>query len=163
MSALLADHAQEMGVDIEVLSAGTVGNGSPPIIDAVRMLTSHGLDVRDHLSRRLDEELVRSSDLIVTAEKEHVVAIAGRWPTAFQSTYTLPELVRRSATREPRQGRRISDWLNEIGVGRPFATGYLDDPDVGEIIDPTGEPQRTWDSVFYQIDELTRLLAVALK
>ena len=90
-----------------VLSAGTVSDGSPPIIDAIRMLASHGLDVSGHRSRRIDEQLVRSADLIVTAEKHHVVAIAGRWPDTFQCHL---HLARAGASgRNPRRSRRSSN------------------------------------------------------
>lgn len=163
MAALLAHHAEDAGIDVTVCSAGTLSDGSPPISDTVRMLADHGLDVRGYVSRRIDEDLVRSSDLIVTAEKDHVVAIAGQWPAAFPSTYTLPEIVRRVAAQEPRGERSTAEWLADVGRGRPVSVDYLDALDVGEIADPTGEPQRVWDRVYHQIDELTRRLVQALR
>ena len=163
MAALLTHHTEREGIAVNVTSAGTMSDGMPPTADTVRMLANRGLDVSRHSSRRVDEDLVRSSDLIVTAERDHVVAIAGQWPALFTATYTLPELVRRASKLEGRAGRSTADWLADVGAGRPIAVDYLDAPDVGDIVDPTGQPRQVWDRVFHEIDELTRRLALALK
>jgi protein-tyrosine-phosphatase len=165
--ALLDEHLRRTGSPAEVLSAGTLGAGDPPTERTVRLLAARGIDVSAHRSRPLDEHLVAGADVVVTAERDHVVWIAGRWPGAFRRTFTLPELVAR-AEALPANGDAsgaselfdVDAWLGALAVGRPAALDYLD-ADVGELADPTGQAPGVWGAAFEQIDDLTRRLADA--
>ncbi len=158
---LLKRHLTRMRVDTIVDTAGTMSVGEQPMDPAVRLLAKRGIDVSGHRSQLLDHQLVEDADLIITAERDHVVWIAGRWPAAFASTFTLPEVVARAEHVEPRNGGPVGEWLARLGAGRATARDYLD-IDVGEIADPTGQSPAVWGRAFAQIDELTRQLAVAL-
>lgn len=162
MAALLAQHLAELGVDATVRSAGTNADGGLATGDTVRLLGDRGLDVRGHRGTPLDDDLVLGSDLVVTAEQDHVVAIATRWPGSFRHTFTLPEIVARSGTIGGLLGGPVDDWLALANDGRPAGFQYLDDRTIGEITDPTGHDRRTWNQVFTQVDDLTLRLARAL-
>lgn len=162
MAALLAHHLAPFDADIQVHSAGTRADGGPATRETVKLMRELGIDVGDHFGRPIDEQLVADADLIITAEQEHVVNIAGRWPAAFASTFTLPELVERAGLRGARSGGPIDDWKAALNAGRPTGFLYLDDRDIGEIEDPTGRDRRTWTATFDQIDDLTRRLAKAI-
>lgn len=162
VGALLDAHLREAGVASHVQSAGTAAVGQRPIERAVRLLAARGLSVHDHISRPIVAADVGAADLIVTAEQQHVVAIAGQWPDAFARTFTLPELVTRARSVGPRGDRSLAEWLREIGVGRPTAFDYLDATDIPEVADPTGKSRAVWDESFDQIDALTRELAKAV-
>jgi protein-tyrosine phosphatase len=160
VGALLDEHLRRAGVPAEVTSAGTLGDGYPPTERTVRLLGERGIDVRHHRSRPLDERLVAGADLVVTAEREHVVWIAGRWPGVFNRTFTLPELVTRAEALQHDAGE-LSAWLGALAIGRPTAIDYLD-ADVGELDDPTGQAPGVWGVTFERVDELTRRLAGAV-
>ena len=162
MSALLNHHLAPSGVDALVHSAGTRADGGPATRETVKLLAELGIDVGDHYGRPIDEGLVADADLIITAEQEHVVTIAGLWPFAFPSTFTLPELVERARLTGARSGGPMDEWKTALNDRRPTGFHYLDDRGVGEIGDPTGRDRRMWNSTFEQIDDLTRRLAKAI-
>ncbi len=159
---LLERHLTRLRVDARVMTAGTMPGGQPPIDRAVRLLAGRGIVAGQHRSQTLTEDLVADSDLIVTAERDHVVTIAGRWPVAFTSTFTLPEMVALSERAGARGGAPIGVWLNELANRRPGSLAYLDAADIGELADPTGKAPAAWDKAFAEIDDLTRRLATML-
>ena len=162
MGALLESHLRAAGVHVHVHSAGTAAGGRPAMERAVRLLAARGLHVDRHRSRSIDADVVRAADLIITAEQQHVVAIAGQWPEAFARTFTLPELVARAQSVGRRNGRPLGEWLGEVGEGRTAAFDYLEATDIPEVADPTGRSPAVWDKSFAHIDALTRQLAQVL-
>ena len=161
-AALLQRHLTRVKVPATVSTAGTQPGGYPATDRTVRLLAERGMDVSDHRSQPLTDDLVLGSDLIVTAERAHVVSIAGRWPGAFHNTFTLPEIVALSRS-VGREGGSIADWLARVSIDRPGGLDYFDAQDIGEIEDPTGRQPGVWDRVFAEIDTLTNDLATALR
>lgn len=162
IGALLEVHLRAAGLASHIQSAGTAADGQQPIERAVRLLAARGIAVDDHLSRPIVADDVSAADLILTAEQQHVVAIAGQWPDAFARTFTLPELVERARSVGPRGDRSLAEWLGEIGIGRLTALDYLDATDIPEVADPTGKSRAVWDRSFSEIDALTKELAKVL-
>jgi protein-tyrosine-phosphatase len=162
IGALLAEHLEAVGVAANVQSAGTAARGQLTMERAARLLADRGIDVIEHRSRMLEPEVVLAADLIVTAEQQHVVTIAGRWPGLFRCTFTLPELVCRAEAIGPRDGRPIAEWLLDVGHGRLTAFDYLDSTSIPEVSDPTGQSPAVWDQSFARIDALTKRLALVL-
>ena len=146
IGALLEAHLRAAGATSHIQSAGTAADGQQPIEHAIRLLAACGIDVDDHISRPIAASNVNVADLILTAEQQHVVAIAGQWPDAFARTFTLPELVERARSVGPRGDRSLAEWLRAIGVGRPTALDYLDASDIPEVADPTGKSRAVWES-----------------
>ena len=166
MAALLAEHLAAEGVAATVTSAGTTGADEPPTDPTVRMLAARGVDVRAHRSRRVASALAGDVDLVVTAEPDHVIGIAGAAPDAFARTFTLPELVALGERVGSRMGRPIAEWLAALAAERPDQLAFLDAADagtVGAIADPTRQPPRAWDTALATIDDLTRRLARLLR
>ena len=166
MAALLAEHLAAEGVPATVTSAGTAGADEPPTDPTVRMLAARGIDVRGHRSRRVVGGLASDVDVIVTAEPDHVIGIAGAAPDAFGRTFTLPELVVLGERIGGRAGRPVTEWLAALAAERPDQLAFLDAADagtVGAISDPTGQPPRAWDTALATIDDLTRRLARLLR
>lgn len=162
MAGLLAHHGRAAGVPLDVSSAGFASADEPALERAVRLLADRGVDAGGHRSRRLDAADVRTADLLVTAERAHVVSVAGRWPEAYPRTFTLPELVQRAEDAGARAGRPLDAWVLAVNDGRPSAFEYLDRSDVPEIDDPTGGRPAEWARAFAEIDALTARLAGAL-
>jgi len=161
MANLFGQHAAAAGLANLTQSAGFSDGGKQPTDNTVRYLATRGIDVSGYLSLWMTDRSIRGAHLIFTAEKAHVIAIAGRWPDAFGHTFTLPELVERGEAVGPRGDRTLSEWLDAVNVGRPTALDYLD-ATVGEIADPTGRSPATWKASFEQIDDLTTRLVALL-
>ena len=164
-AALLDVRLSEVGVDADVASAGFASDGEPATSETVRLLAGRGIDVSTHRSRRIDANIAASSDLILTAQHDHVVHIAGRSPELFDRTFTLPEFVGRAESAGARGDRTLDVWLDSVGAERPSAFDYLDAGDsgaIGEVADPTGRSPRDWAIAMSTIDELTRRLAALL-
>ena len=61
---------------ISVKSAGTVAfDGFPPSELAYDVCVARGIDIADHVSRSLSEEIVGESDIILTMEHRHVEVV----------------------------------------------------------------------------------------
>lgn len=164
--ALLGLHLRESGVPALVRSVGIRADGAPPTEPTIERLARRGVDVSGHRSRLVNDASMRDADLIVTAEREHVVHIVGRTPELFAKTFRLPELVERAEAVGGRAGRPVAEWLERLGGGRPVALDYLqasDDAANREIEDPTGRLPRVWDDAVARIDDLTGRLAGLLR
>jgi protein-tyrosine phosphatase len=158
MAAFLREHLARCGVVAEVNTAGFRDEGLPPTEMTVRLLAARGIDVSDHRSRRVSGDLVAWADLVLTAERDHVVRIAGDHLGAFVRTFTLPELLVRAQTAGPRRGGPLGEWLAAVNAGRPGAVGYLLTP-IPELADPTGRAPAMWEAAAREIDSLCRRLA----
>lgn len=166
MAGLLAAHCREVGVPARILSAGMRASGRSPASDpAIRLLAGRGIDVRDHVSTRVDEPHVRHADLIVCAQHDQVVSISGAHPGSFRKTFTLPEIVRLGELVGPRRRTPWEDWLTGLGEHRFDPMQYLEVSRavVGELADPTGMSPATWQLAFDEIDDLTRRLVELLR
>lgn len=165
-AGLLAAYLAAAGVDAVVESAGMAAPGEPPTDPTVRLLAARGIDVAAHRSRRADAEVVGAADLVVTAEPDHVIRVAGAVPDAFARTFTLPELVELGERVGGRGGRPVAEWVTALGAVRPDRLAFLDAADagaIGMVADPTGQPPRAWDVALARIDDLTSRLARLLR
>lgn len=169
MSAALLEAllGEQFGPDaVAVKSSGFGPAGLPPIPAAVDAMHRRGLDVSQHTSSATTLTLVDGADLILTAEREHVIKIAGFSSQAFRRTFTLPEFLASAASAsdhgdradafggagELRNGAdtarsalpvRIAGWVEQLSEERR-ASEYLREP-VPEVADPTGSPERAFE------------------
>ena len=137
-----------------VRSVGFGPSGEPPIIEAIEAMRARDLDVSAHRSLEVRPSHLAPADLILTAEKDHVVKIASMSPDAYRRTFTLPEFVRRAevgagVADEPSAFR---DWVEELSFGRD-ASVYVA-ADVGEVWDPTGSSPRRFAQAVVSIDDV---------
>jgi protein-tyrosine phosphatase len=74
--ALLQRHLRERGLDIPVSSAGILGwNEGPAVDEAVAALADRGIELNGHVSRRIDGDLIRDADLVLTMTSDHAEAV----------------------------------------------------------------------------------------
>lgn len=148
---------------VAVRSSGFGPAGVAAIDDAVAAMKRRGLDVSQHRSRATTAALVEGADIIVTAERDHVVKIAALAPSTFARAMTLPELLERFV--EPAvHGTALREWVASLTADRTAAT-YLRSV-VPQVADPTGSAPRAFEAAVMdlerQCDQLSALLARAV-
>ncbi len=85
--------------DIDVLSAGVAAADSAPASpEAIRVLKGRGIDLSDHLSQQVTNEMLSMSDLVLTMTASHLDVLRN----------ARPDLAERMRLLRP-DGRGISD------------------------------------------------------
>jgi protein-tyrosine phosphatase len=146
---------------VTVRSSGFGPEGIAAIDDAVSAMARRGLDVSAHRSRATTAALVEGADVIVTAERDHVVKIAALSREAFARAMTLPELLTRAADGSaPRAAGGVRPWIESLTAERT-AGAYLREP-IPEVADPTGTAARPFEAAVVEIERQCRELSVLL-
>ena len=129
--------------------------------DAVKAMCQRGLDVTAHRSRKVTGPRIAEADMILTAERDHVVKIAAISQKAYRRTFTLPEFLNRVSSDPVADGRTLADWMTDLTVDRS-AAAYLGG-DVPDVWDPTGSSRRRFaeqvDHIALMCGEVVDLLA----
>ena len=142
-------------------SSGFGPEGIAAIDDAVAAMHRRGLDVAAHRSRSTTAALVEGADVIVTAERDHVVKIAALSREAFARAMTLPELLARAADAPAASDASgVRPWVESLTTDRT-AGAYLRDP-IPEVADPTGTAARAFEAAVVEIERQCRELSVLL-
>jgi protein-tyrosine phosphatase len=153
-AALLQERLVTFGVHAQVESAGLLESGRPITEQAVRLLAARGLDISDHVSRRLDTDLARSATLIIGMEPRHVQEAVLLAPDAWPRAFVLQEFLRRSDAIGARIDEPLPVWLARIHLGRAHQDLLATSGD--DIADPYG---RSDDAYLDTIEELDALLS----
>jgi protein-tyrosine-phosphatase len=162
MAALFESMLTERLGRVVVRSSGFGPEGLPAIDDAVAAMKRRGLDVSQHRSGSTTLALVNGADVIITAERDHVVKVAALSPSAFARAMTLPELLARAGDVPiAPDGAGVRAWAESLTAGRT-AGSYLREP-VAEVADPTGSMPRAFEAAVVGIErqcaEASTLLA----
>ena len=138
---------------VQIRSSGFGPVDLPAIDDAVDAMRRRGLDVSPHRSSITTASLVDGADLILTAERDHVVKIAALSPDAFGRSMTLPEFLAAAASGDDTDSDAdFRTWVRSLTAQRT-AGGYLRG-DVPEIADPTGSAPRAFEAAVADIERL---------
>jgi len=155
---LLAHHLAARGMDARVHSAGTIGWGGPATDHAVEVLAARGIDLSEHLSRRLAGDHVAEADLVLGMTRDHVNGVLIHDPQAAARTFVMGEVVRlgqRVGPRRPDQSLR--EWAAAVAAlrtpNRPPGIGR------DEIEDPVGLGLEVYRATAERLDALCRELA----
>ena len=160
MAGLLHAELSNRGIAADISTAGFARAGLPADPSAVQALVTRGIDTGLHSTQVFSIEMAENSDLILTAERIHVVRATEGDIDRFARTFTLPELVERAEALGPRGDADLAPWLAELSVGRTPA-GYLTEF-VPELEDPTGFPPEVFRGVVESIELWCRRLAALL-
>ena len=161
MAEALLRHHLRADPTMPVASVGTIGwNGYPATPHAVEVLAERGIDLRSHISRKINRDDVARSDLIIAMTRKHGWAVAAHDPEASTRTFLLGE-VTRLAREQPRNGESLRDWAEAIARNRKpdRPMGQASD----EIHDPVGESIEVYRATAAVLDRLLGELATALK
>lgn len=86
--------ANELNINIEISSAGIYAtNGASCSLNAAVAMEEMGIDIRNHLSRQLTQEMLENSDLVLTMTRAHKELILSYYPSYSQKVFTLLEYV----------------------------------------------------------------------
>lgn len=154
---LLSRAFDAAGVTADVRSAGFADGGKPAMPDAVQVLRRLQIDATDHISRRVDTEMARAADLVLTAERLHVMRLVEDDSALFKKVFTLPEFVQLAELSGPRGTRSMAEWLQVVGLGRTHATFLA--AQTPEISDPTGMTSAAFVATAERIDVWCRAIA----
>jgi protein-tyrosine phosphatase len=159
-AALMRHRLADLGVRADVETAGLLESDAPPTEQAVRLLADQGLDVKDHLSRRLDPDVVDSATLVIGMEPRHVQEAAILAPDAWRRAFLLTDLVRRSEAIGARTNAPLAAWLARVHLGRTrqdLLGGSRDG-----IADPYGRSDEAYRDTIEELDALlTRFVDLA--
>ena len=88
---ILRDRIVKQGLEgIRVASAGTWGlEGEPAAKHAIKVCSDRGIDLSGHVARRLTEDMIEGSDLVLTMEMEHLQGVLDLVPDALAKTRML--------------------------------------------------------------------------
>jgi protein-tyrosine-phosphatase len=80
--------------DWQVESAGTWGlDGDPAASGSRAVMNNFGIDISDHRARRVDFDLLKSYNLVLTMELGHKEALCMEFPGFSERIYMLSEMV----------------------------------------------------------------------
>ena len=144
MAQRMLEHRLAGNPGVRVSSAGTWGlTGSPMEPNAAEALAEVGIDDGGFRARELTPGLVRSSDLVLTATREHRVAVLTHDPTALRRTFTLREFARLVDSLDAVPGRpgHIGRTPAELVAAAADARGRVRvTPTEDDIADPHSRP-----------------------
>jgi protein-tyrosine phosphatase len=147
----------------EVASAGTRGLPEHPVWPPyAERLLAQGLDPDGHLSRPLDAQTVRSSDLILASTRAQCSVVVTNDPLALRKTFTLGGFARMLRALQD-QGVALDDLpavIAERGLLVPVHTDGDDIPDPYRA--PAKVAEESWDLLTRACDDIVSGLAAVL-
>jgi protein-tyrosine phosphatase len=92
---LLKEKLKKMNIDnIEVESAGlSAFFPQKASKNAILVMSELGIDISSHVSRLINEEMIKESTLILTMERYHKEVITKMYPGVMDKVFTLKEYV----------------------------------------------------------------------
>ncbi len=111
--AIFRNLVQSEGEAWQVDSAGTWAiEGVPVTPKALQVLKDHELDISDHRSQPINQELIEAFDLILTMEKNHKEALMIEFPRKAGKIYMLSEIIGLTYDIPDPIGKSLLDFQN---------------------------------------------------
>ena len=155
--ALVRAAFAEVGAPVSVRSAGLLEGGRPASPAAAEVLRPRGLDITEHVSRRVDAELVEAADLVLVMERLHARELATLAPDALDRIHLLKALAA-EADRLPGTVDDLRRWAEQVGAARP-PTALVGDRQRDEVADPHGRSKRHHRAAADEIERAARSIA----
>ena len=154
-----------LAVQVSASSAGTKGMTGHPIDGPSAVaLQELGIDPEGHIARRLDGEMLRTADLVLTASTEHRAAVLRTEPSMISKTFTLREFGRLAADSldawpaftDEELRTRVAAVARQRGLAGPAG------PAENDIADPYGASLETARATVAQISRAVDLALAGL-
>lgn len=153
---------------VRVRSAGTMGlEGCPMDERAARHLVALGGDPEGFVARRLTKDLVASSDLVLTATREHRGKVVQLYPRALRYAFSyldFADLARHLPDEELPRVETGPEWVAEatrILAARRGLRAPLE-PHLADIVDPYRRDDAVYEQMVAQVREATPHVVRAL-
>jgi low molecular weight protein-tyrosine phosphatase len=152
----------QAGVGASVGSAGLLPGGVPATPDAVATMADRRVDIAQHVSQTVTDEMARETPLILAMTRHHVRELCAGYDAPMDRTFTLKELVRRGDELGGRvHGESVYAWLARLNAGRRTADLMGDDP-ADDIADPVGQPRAVYENTADELEDQLRRFAQLL-
>jgi len=80
----------EYGSQLQVKSAGTLGiNGNPATLHAIAVSKENGVDISNHVSRGVTEQLMAEADLVIVMADHHKEFLDRHYPKYKENVFLL--------------------------------------------------------------------------
>lgn len=160
-AAFLRREAEARGRRLDVASAGVWAREGMAVSEgSVAAMARVGVDISDHVSRPVTDDLLDRSDLVVTMEWRHVVEIVSTRHDVLARTFTLRELVELVPDASSPADATAGSWLDSVGEGRS-ARSVLG-RDEWDVEDPIGRSRSHYRRCAAELDGLCSELSTAL-
>lgn len=165
---LLQHKLSKVGVAIECRSAGThaVVEGTPPL-EIKRQAAEWALSVDTHVPTQITIEHLRSSTLVLTAERSHRSELVALLPSASRKVFTLKQFTRivdainqvaEAQTQFSNAFNGLATLVDEVADFRALTPPPVN-PSDDDIPDPYRRKQPDYDLAAEQLNEATSLIA----
>jgi protein arginine phosphatase len=84
--------------------------GVPPSRFAAEVMTEYGIDISDHKSRTVTENMLGEFNLVLTMEKIHKQLLRSRFPGSTGKVYMLSEMIDQEFPVEDPFGNSLEDY-----------------------------------------------------
>lgn len=139
-----------------VSSAGIWGViGSSATSEAVAAAEERGVDIRNHVARRVSGMPPIDDDLVLGMAREHRDALVDLDERLRDRTFTLKEFVRLVESLPPVVDGDPSASLRErvAQAAAARADGFSGNPHDEDVVDPLGLPMQSYRAVAWELDE----------
>jgi protein-tyrosine phosphatase len=138
---------------------GVIGSSATP--EAVAAAEERGVDIRNHVARRVSGMPPIDDDLVLGMAREHRDALVDLDERLRDRTFTLKEFVRLVESLPPADDGDPSVSLRgrvaQAAAAR--ADGFSGNPHDEDVVDPLGLPMQSYRAVAWELDEwITRLV-----
>ncbi len=143
----------------EVSSAGTMGlEGSGATPEGIEAASELGVDIHEHVARRLTAPMVAAADLLLCMASDHRVRVSEASPALSPRTFTLKELVRLLEALPPPEGARLPERLVAADAAR--SAGVVAASNDDDVADPLGQPLEAYRAIAWELETwIERLVA----
>jgi protein-tyrosine-phosphatase len=143
--------------DVDVASAGFVGNGVGPPEAAVEVMRSVGLDISEHRSRLITADLLEQAGLVLAMTRQQLIDLVLVAPTAWTRMFTINDAIQRGTAVGPRPpGQTLEAWAERLSAGRS-RPDLLALKQVDDVADPMGGRRRDFEVIR---DKLARQVSI---
>jgi len=145
------------GLEVQVASFGTLGiEGAPGLPDAIRAARRLDIDLSGHRATRLHDGCLRSCDLVLGFEWDHVAAAVMEGGASPARTFLLGEFAMLIIDSPLEPDRRYARARTIVALADSRRVRTRPDTTLS-IEDPVGRPSRFMDMVVTEIDRLVEV------
>ena len=165
MAATLADAFAQLRRPLVIESSGVDAHaGAPPTEEVVAALRRRNLDhlVRSHAARPIEEVAAHGVDLVVAAERAHLLPIIEIVRVDRFRVYTIDELATLVASTPATDHEPLDAYLQRLTESRSLGSFLGAGPGAHDLSDPTGRGRRAHRKTLDALIDTSRRVAAAL-